>query len=168
MVICLTGFMGCGKSSTGAALAKLLNRKFIDLDDYVQECEGLTVTQLFALGQERFREAESRCLRQILARADEDFVLALGGGTLESESNQRLVLEKTRCIYLEASLPIIRERLKNSGTERPLFSPETVGELYNSRIDLYRKAELTVRTDSLSAVQVAKHIAELLSVECGD
>ena len=82
------------------ALAKFLNQKFIDLDDYVQECEGLTVTQLFADGQERFREAESRCLRQILARADEDFVLALGGGTLESESNHRLVLEKTHSMDL--------------------------------------------------------------------
>ena len=168
MIICLTGFMGCGKSSTGMALAKFLNQKFIDLDDYVQECEGLTVTQLFADGQERFREAESRCLRQILARADEDFVLALGGGTLESESNHRLVLEKTRCIYLETSLPVIIERLNNSGAKRPLYSPETVTELYNSRLDRYRKAGLTVRTDFLSAVQTARHIAELLSEECGD
>lgn len=160
--------MGCGKSSTGAALAKLLNQKFIDLDDYVQESEGLYVAQLFADGQDRFREAESRCLKQILAKADEDFVLALGGGTLESESNRRLVLENTRCIYLEASLPVITERLKNSGTGRPLYSTQTAGKLYDSRLPQYRKAELTVQTDSLSPVQVAKHIAELLSTECGD
>jgi len=33
--IFLIGFMGCGKSTHGKKLAKLLQRPFIDLDNYI-------------------------------------------------------------------------------------------------------------------------------------
>ena len=41
--IILCGFMGCGKTSVGRRAAKLLGRKFCDLDQYIEEREGMTV-----------------------------------------------------------------------------------------------------------------------------
>ena len=37
MVIALTGFMGCGKSTVGVKLAKSLNVPFTDMDAYIEE-----------------------------------------------------------------------------------------------------------------------------------
>ena len=36
MIVSLTGFMGCGKSSTGRELAARLDARFIDLEPDVQ------------------------------------------------------------------------------------------------------------------------------------
>ena len=33
MIVTLTGFMGCGKSSVGKALAECLGWEFVDLDE---------------------------------------------------------------------------------------------------------------------------------------
>ncbi|MFQ7747358.1 MAG: shikimate kinase [Eubacteriales bacterium] len=37
--IVLCGFMGCGKTSVGKRAAKLMNRKFCDLDQYIERKE---------------------------------------------------------------------------------------------------------------------------------
>jgi len=40
MIISLTGFMGCGKSSVGRRLSELLCCPFMDLDQIIEEAEG--------------------------------------------------------------------------------------------------------------------------------
>ena len=39
MNIILVGYMGSGKSTIGAELAKKINRRFIDLDNYIEIAE---------------------------------------------------------------------------------------------------------------------------------
>jgi len=36
-LVLLTGFMGCGKTTVGLALAELLRWEFVDLDEYIVE-----------------------------------------------------------------------------------------------------------------------------------
>ncbi|MBQ0093191.1 MAG: shikimate kinase [Bacteroidales bacterium] len=163
MIVSLTGFMGSGKSSVGAALAALMNFRFIDLDEYVREHEGLSVAELLAQGEERFRMAESVCLREILAKADENTVLALGGGTVAYGQNLQLILSSTRCVYLQASLPVIGQRLAGQTAQRPLYNPETAPQLYESRLKYYRQAEFTVDTDDLPPARVAELVSELVT-----
>ena len=43
----LCGFMGCGKSTVGKLLAKKLGKEFIDLDEYIEEREGMTIPEMF-------------------------------------------------------------------------------------------------------------------------
>ena len=40
--------MGCGKSSVGRRVAKLLERQFCDLDSYIEQQAGMTVAEIFA------------------------------------------------------------------------------------------------------------------------
>ena len=42
----LTGFMGAGKSTVGAILAKDLGWRFLDLDDVIEASSHLTVPEL--------------------------------------------------------------------------------------------------------------------------
>src|ERR1700692_161596 len=84
-VLCLAGFMGSGKTTIGALLARQLAWRFVDLDDRIEEAAGLRIPEIFErLGEAAFRQMEADQLRSALGRAfelKEYIVLALGGGT---------------------------------------------------------------------------------------
>ena len=75
MTVSLSGFMGCGKSTIGRALAKALSAEgeewlFIDLDEAVSKREGMSIPEIFReYGESRFREAECSCLQEKIGRA---------------------------------------------------------------------------------------------------
>ncbi len=53
----LTGFMGAGKSTVGAILAREMGWRFIDLDDVIEASSKRTVAEIFReLGEPSFRE----------------------------------------------------------------------------------------------------------------
>ena len=67
MIICLIGFMGCGKSSVGRELSKLLCCPFIDLDEVIVERTGKSIPEIFADdGEKAFRQMELETLRGIV------------------------------------------------------------------------------------------------------
>lgn len=43
--IVLCGFMGCGKSTVGKNIARKSGRKFLDMDSYIEEKAGMTVSK---------------------------------------------------------------------------------------------------------------------------
>ena len=67
MIISLTGFMGCGKSSVGRKLSELLCCPFMDLDDVIVEREGRSIPEIFASdGEAAFRRMELEALKAVL------------------------------------------------------------------------------------------------------
>ena len=105
MIISLTGFMGVGKSTVSARLAKHLYCKCIDLDKYIEPY---------------FRNREEFYLNEILTENREKvLVLSLGGGTLISLKNQKLIKEKTLCVYLKSTTDTMSKRLSVSRKSRP-------------------------------------------------
>src|SRR3954470_18618157 len=80
-LLCLVGFMGAGKTTVGAALAKHLDYQFFDLDQLIEDLERQTVAEIFSReGQKVFRNIETEALRRVLERQKgSDTVLALGG-----------------------------------------------------------------------------------------
>ena len=84
--IVLCGFMGCGKSSVGRRVAKLLNRQFCDLDNYIEQKAGMTVAEIFAReGEQGFRMRETQAAEEVASR--KGMVIASGGGTVLSQRN---------------------------------------------------------------------------------
>lgn len=167
MIVSLTGFMGCGKSSVGKALAEMSGWDFVDLDTYIISRARRSISELFEEGEAVFRAFEAECLRQAIGESaanGRDTVLALGGGSLLDSDSRKLVLESTRCVYLKTSLEAIRSRLGDAVAERPLFCSENLDQLYRSRIPIYRQAHLTVGTDGLSVADVASVIVSKLSL----
>ena len=80
--IFLIGYMGCGKSTLGKALARRCELDFIDLDDYIEARAGKKIREIFAEeGEEAFRDMERRMLREVSADGKRDVVVACGGGT---------------------------------------------------------------------------------------
>ena len=115
MTISLTGFMGCGKSSTGRALAERLGARFMDLDAEIVARDGRTIPEIFREGGEAaFRAVELETLRAVLdeaAQAPGDVVLALGGGTLTVPAAREIILAETECVFLRTRFETIRAHL---------------------------------------------------------
>lgn len=124
----LIGFMGSGKSHLGKALAKALNWDFLDMDDFLEAKEGMTIAQIFAEGGEKlFRALEKNYLH-----ATYDFektVIATGGGAPCFFDNMEWMNANGTTIYLETPVPILVERLKKETAHRPLLAEKTEEEL---------------------------------------
>ena len=128
MIVSLTGFMGCGKSSVGRILSELLCCPFVDLDDAISERAGRSIPETFAAeGEPYFRELERETLADIIRSHSLDdssarLILALGGGAVMTQACERMVHEETLCIYLKASVDTLISHLEGQAAGRPLLN----------------------------------------------
>ena len=163
MILTLTGFMGCGKSSTGRELASRLGARFVDLDERIVERCGRAIPDIFREGGEpAFRAVELETLRAVLdgTGVDETLVVALGGGALTLPEARELIFSRTRCIWLRTRLETIRQRLGAADASRPLF--KDADALYARRESLYAQAPFVVDTDEKTPAEVAGEIVRIL------
>lgn len=159
MIISLTGFMGSGKTTVGRIVADALGCPFFDLDDIVVKNAGKDIPAIFAEdGEQAFRALEADGLKAFIKKyAQSTVVLALGGGTIQDAMSANLVKEKTLCIYLQASVDTLKERLGNT-TGRPLASGNWE-PLLERRLAAYESAaSVILDTDGLSPEEVADEI----------
>ena len=67
--IFLIGFMGSGKSTNAACLARLADAKRIEMDDAITESQGMEIREIFRkYGEEHFRDLETGFLKSLLDR----------------------------------------------------------------------------------------------------
>ena len=84
--VVLIGMPGSGKSTVGAALARRLERPFVDADEEIVRRAGRSIPEIFAEdGEERFRTLETEVLSDLGKRSG--IVLATGGGAVLFERN---------------------------------------------------------------------------------
>ncbi len=124
--------MGTGKTGVGKALAATLEKKgrhfeLIDLDSYIEAKHGCTVSELFSKkGEEFFRDEEYLSLVEITG-SRKDTILSLGGGTPTFARCNRLIKEKTTCIYLFCTARELARRLVGTAGKRPLIAKAIAG-----------------------------------------
>ncbi len=151
--IVIVGFMGCGKTTVGRALAQRLGCEMIDLDSFITEREGRTPAEIIEEdGEPAFREIETRTLREAL-EIDDARVIALGGGAWTIEANRALVAQHDcLSVWLDAPFELCWERITSSGDTRPLAPDrESARKLYDSRRSGYQLAKLRVTQAPASA-----------------
>lgn len=155
----IVGFMASGKSTVGPALAALLDRPFIDLDDLIVARVGCTIGEFITReGEPRFRAIETECLREAAAGADA--VIALGGGAFTQAANREIVRKTGTSVWLDAPFDICWQRITSDATVRPLApNEEAARERYASRQELYRLAETHV---AVRAEHSPEEIADLI------
>jgi shikimate kinase len=150
--IYLVGFMGCGKSTVGQALAERLGWSFIDLDKEIEQREGATISHIFdTRGEAEFRKIETEVLKdrvKLISRGRPN-VVALGGGAFLSEDNINLVTNHGVPIWLDCPFADVQRRVAQE-TNRPLArDPVRFRDLFDSRRANYARAEhrIEVRSD---------------------
>src|ERR1041384_1213392 len=102
--IYLVGFMGCGKSTVGSALADELGWSFIDLDEEIERREGASIAEIFdQRGEAEFRHIESAALRDRVrnVQSGRPQVVSLGGGAFLPEENFEMVSNNGVTIWLD-------------------------------------------------------------------
>lgn len=165
MIVTLMGFMGCGKSSVGRELARLLCCPFMDLDDVIEEAEGRSIPEIFANdGEAAFRRMEAEHLQILLDSHNISAVVALGGGTVMRKECAEMVREKTMCVYLRATVETLVRNLDGESENRPMLSNEEplnvrVAHLLALRSGTYEQtAHMVIDTDGKSVEEIAMEI----------
>jgi len=152
-LVCLTGFMGSGKSTAGRLLAGQLGWTHVDLDRRITEAAGSSIPEIFQRGGEaEFRRIESEQLARIVAEAEtapKPRVVSLGGGTIAQPQNLALVREHGAVlIWLHCSVEELLRRCAQI-TDRPLFRDEaSFRRLYQERLPTYELADHRVESDA--------------------
>lgn len=144
----LCGFMGCGKSTVGRLLAEKTGRSFVDMDTFIEEQAGMSVSSIFEqYGEADFRRREREACRALAAR--QGLVIAAGGGALTFQENAGALSASGTIVLLEVSPETVLKRLEGD-TTRPLLmrrdKEAAVRELMARRLPLYRRAA-TVSVD---------------------
>ncbi|MBQ4366720.1 MAG: shikimate kinase [Muribaculaceae bacterium] len=172
--IFLIGYMGCGKTTLGRALANELGVPFIDLDDYIEEQCECRIADIFAQqGEKTFRELERQALRQMVST--EGGIVACGGGTPCHSDNMEWMNSNGITIWLTTSPERITSRLilPEQKAKRPLIADLSNDEILNqveqalmAREPYYNQAHLQFDSTWLeSAGQIkatAQSLAEIL------
>ena len=155
--IVLVGFMGCGKSDTGAVLAEKLALPLVDLDEEIERLEGKSVGRIFSEeGEKHFRMRE----REVLHRLEEgEMVMAVGGGAYTSDDNIALINSIATAVWLDCPIEICLERCARKPGVRPLFSDaEEMVRLFEHRKRYYKRAALRVDCRNKTPEQIADEI----------
>ena len=159
--IFLIGMMGSGKSSVGKSLAESLNWTFYDIDHELEKDHNLSVNDMFAHGEDQFRDYESKKLQEIASK--ENIVCSTGGGVVLNESNCD-ILGELFCVYLHAAIESLCHRLENDSSRPLLSNGDKKKLLENIFLDRESKYEalssMKIITDTSSIDEICQTIKE--------
>ncbi|HEX3693536.1 MAG TPA: bifunctional shikimate kinase/3-dehydroquinate synthase [Solirubrobacteraceae bacterium] len=134
--------MGAGKSTLADALARRRGRRAIDTDELLVRRLGHPIEREFELhGQAGFRAAEQDVVCDVLAQAQPGDVVALGGGSVQSERVcAALAGHTTALIEIDAELAWGRVGGERRAGKRPLARDrEAFMALHAERRERYQR-----------------------------
>lgn len=141
--------MGSGKTTVGRALAKRLNKRFVDSDHEIEARTGVSIPTIFEIeGEASFRQREAEVIKELSQQ--QDIILATGGGAILNPQNRAHLQANGTVIYLHASIHSILQRTRHD-KNRPLLRTadprKKLEELEAQRDPLYREiADLIIET----------------------
>lgn len=168
--IFLVGLMGAGKTTVGRALAKKLNKRFIDSDHEIEARTGASIPLIFEIeGEASFRQREAEVIRDLTAQ--QDVVLATGGGAVLNAESREYLKSRGTVIYLRASVNSLLQRTGHD-RNRPLLQNadprKTLEDLTRIRDPLYNEvAHFVVDTGRPNVQFLMQSILSQLGPEYG-
>lgn len=160
----LIGMMGVGKTHLGKLLASELDVDFTDTDLVVEERAGCTISEIFERdGEAKFREVEAQTIQSLLG--DELRVISTGGGAILNPMTLNALLERSVCIWVNASFEILWARVSKNAN-RPLLACENPQEVLKALIKerelLYKKAHIHIENDANNINQIMQGLIKQL------
>ena len=156
------GMMGSGKTTLGKIVSKKLNKEFIDVDQAIEQQEGMVISEIFEKkGEPFFRILEEKISLHSLKKKNS--VISLGGGAFLNKKIQKEILKNHISIWLKWDSKNLISRIKNS-QKRPIaikLSDNDLNKLINERSKIYSKAKYQIRCDRLTKSELMKRIIRL-------
>jgi XRE family transcriptional regulator, aerobic/anaerobic benzoate catabolism transcriptional regulator len=170
--IALIGLRGAGKSTLGAALAKHLGWRFVEMSREIEAEAGIRVAEIFDLwGQAAYRRYERRALERIV-RMPPKIVLATGGGLVSEPATFGRLLDSFFTVWIEASPQEHWNRVIRQGDQRVAGSGDTealadMRRILAQRDPLYGKADARLQTRGKTARHSLRELINLTRAEVG-
>lgn len=134
--IVLIGMPCSGKTTIGSIISSKLGVEFYDSDIFIETKYNSSITDIFKHGEDYFRNIEHETIKYLSTL--NNCVISTGGGVILKEKNIKYLKETGAIFFLDRSIDNLL--LSFSTSNRPLAkSLNDVKDLYNSRINLYRK-----------------------------
>ena len=151
--IVLIGMPGCGKSTLGVVLAKMLCLDFLDLDLLIQKRLGMTLQEYIdKMGVDAFLELEADIASSLEC---ENTVIATGGSAVLRERAARHLQALGKTVYISLPLEDIEKRITDLSKRGVAMSRgETLRDVYEKRIPIYEKyADVTIDISGLTIAE---------------
>lgn len=162
--IVLIGMPGSGKSTLGVVLAKMVGKRFVDLDLLIQEHEGETLQETIDMrGVDEFLKVENEVIAGLEC---DNSVISTGGSAIYADEGMQNLRNSGVVVYLSVALDELEERLGGFDGRGVVFR-EGVGssleDLFEERRPYYEKyAEITYDVTGKTIRQAATDLKTLL------
>ena len=165
--IVLVGFMGSGKSTVGAIVARRLGYAFEDMDRRIEARTGRRIAAIFREdGEEAFRALELEEAQRVASL--ERCVVAAGGGAFTRPQTRAALQEDAVTVWLRCSLDTLLGRV-GGDPSRPLAgNRDIMRALLAEREPSYSMADVTVDGSVGSPQQVADRVLALVRNRIAD
>jgi len=163
--IALIGPRGCGKTTVGRILARLLGGECVDTDELVAGRAGRSIAEIFANeGEADFRRRESKAIREVVQATPA--VISVGGGAVLHQQNLDALRAVAILVWLTAPAEVLYQRISTdlaTANSRPPLTQqsgvEEVRRLLAERSPNYqRAADLQIETVDRDPREIAEEI----------
>ena len=157
----LIGYMGTGKSTVAACMAKQYGMAVLEMDQIIEEREAMSISDIFAKrGEEYFREVETKLLIEI--QSQENKVVSCGGGVALRDQNVEEMRKGGMIVLLSAIPETILERVKDDNSRPILKGNKTIAfisEMMEKRRLKYEgAADIIIHTDGKQIMDICCEI----------
>ena len=160
--IIFIGMPGCGKTTVGRLLAKVLGRNFFDADGEFTAMHGITPADaITTLGEDTFRKMEHETLTELCKKSEA--VISTGGGAVTRGYNYPLMHQNGTVLFLERELSMLTSK------GRPLSQSMPISQLYRQRIDAYNRfADIKLQSTGIpqKTAELAKELLDSHDFSC--
>lgn len=158
--IVLIGLPFSGKSHYGYLLERHLDKKYIDIDQRIEEKAHTNIETVFkTLGQEKFRAYEHDITIKTAKKHQQ--IIATGGGIVQNKTAMKALKQNGLIIWLDVSSKLVEKRQLQ---HRPLITNMADWRtLKKSRYDAYQNyADVIIEKDTDDESVILSHLKEAL------
>jgi len=174
MNLVLIGYRGSGKSTVGRKLASRLKMKFVDIDDLIEDHQGVPISDIVkSHGWGHFRKLERSAIEEITK--EDRIIIAPGGGAVLNSDNVNALRKNGLILWLKADKQTLLKRLHQdpgTNTRRPTLTgkgtSEELKEVMSVREPIYeRVSEIQIDTSTLDVETVVEKVLTVVKDKLG-
>lgn len=161
--VILIGMMGCGKSTIGRKAAKQAGFEFVDMDEYIETKESMTIAEIFSQkGEDYFRTIESEVAAELSSMSG--LFIASGGGVVLRDENMAFFRKSGCIVFIDRPLEDIIGDVEIQS--RPLLKDgvKRIRNIYSERYQLYTRYADRVLVNDKTEKEAVDKLVEISGI----